>query len=529
MQAMLTHGVSSESCDDSLIIVIGAGYAGLAAAYELTRLGCTNIEILEARDRAGGRAYTYAVTAKIDGTTLATVDMGPMWMDNYMAHPLKNFSERAGFTRVPTDWDDYVVYNGSDNGENITAKWKSGRSWDVEYNSMMSSVGQYDGYSGFDGTLKEAIDAVKDDADLSDLKDRKLRDFLLYHEIVTSYGFDLGNASLRFWDSSEWLGGPECRYGQDCYEYSIHAEGLGTLASTIADDLDISLSTQVTKVAIDADGVNVTTNDGTIKRAKYAVMAVPLGVLKHGSIEFDPVLPSEFATALEWQFMGDEEKFVLVFDEQFWPDVEHMYDAEPTDEDHIYWLSGSTYLSGRPAVLTAFVAGHVALRLNKMSDDDLEAHLLAALQRMLPEAAVPASASGFARSSWSNDPLTRGCWSNFASGARPNVLIETYQTPIGVDGLSTDNGRVFFAGEHTSRWYWGTVHGAWLTGIQAAAAISDRISAPGDDAAPAEDDDDDDDSATKGDASSAVWHGSGPHALPYALSLLSVIVTRTIM
>ncbi|MGG7142750.1 flavin monoamine oxidase family protein [Clostridium nigeriense] len=41
------------------IAIIGAGEAGLAAAYELKKIGC-NITILEASKRIGGRVYTYS-------------------------------------------------------------------------------------------------------------------------------------------------------------------------------------------------------------------------------------------------------------------------------------------------------------------------------------------------------------------------------------------------------------------------------------------------------------------------------------
>ena len=40
------------------VIVVGAGMAGMAAAYELKRVG-HNVTILEAQDRAGGRVRTY--------------------------------------------------------------------------------------------------------------------------------------------------------------------------------------------------------------------------------------------------------------------------------------------------------------------------------------------------------------------------------------------------------------------------------------------------------------------------------------
>ena len=40
------------------VIVVGAGMAGMVAAYELIRVG-HNVTILEAQDRAGGRVRTY--------------------------------------------------------------------------------------------------------------------------------------------------------------------------------------------------------------------------------------------------------------------------------------------------------------------------------------------------------------------------------------------------------------------------------------------------------------------------------------
>jgi monoamine oxidase len=43
--------------NDADVLIIGAGVAGLAAAYELSRAG-VNVIVLEARDRIGGRIYT---------------------------------------------------------------------------------------------------------------------------------------------------------------------------------------------------------------------------------------------------------------------------------------------------------------------------------------------------------------------------------------------------------------------------------------------------------------------------------------
>ena len=54
------------------VLVIGAGLSGLTAAWELTRSG-RSVQVVEARDRTGGRA----LCSKVNGHS---VDLGPTWV-----------------------------------------------------------------------------------------------------------------------------------------------------------------------------------------------------------------------------------------------------------------------------------------------------------------------------------------------------------------------------------------------------------------------------------------------------------------
>lgn len=53
---MVSHLAAAPT--DKKIIVIGAGAAGVAAATRLIQNGYTNVKILEAEDRIGGRIHT---------------------------------------------------------------------------------------------------------------------------------------------------------------------------------------------------------------------------------------------------------------------------------------------------------------------------------------------------------------------------------------------------------------------------------------------------------------------------------------
>ena len=62
------------------------------------------------------------------------------------------------------------------------------------------------------------------------------------------------------------------------------------------------------------------------------------------------------------------------------------------------------------------------------------------------------------RSHWWKDPLSRCAYSHIALGSTGDVL----------DHIAAPEDRIVFAGEHTSRAFEGTVHGAYVSGIRAA-------------------------------------------------------------
>src|SRR5574341_1326942 len=86
------------------VCVVGAGYAGLTAARRLTQVG-RSVVVLEARDRVGGRIWTYRLP---DGSP---VDRGGGWLANRHEAILTLASE-VGVSTYKTYVDGYHLLVG---------------------------------------------------------------------------------------------------------------------------------------------------------------------------------------------------------------------------------------------------------------------------------------------------------------------------------------------------------------------------------------------------------------------------------
>src|SRR5437660_12932740 len=73
------------------VVVIGAGAAGIAAARALLRHGVGSVVVLEARDRVGGRAWTYRKGS-------VALDLGCGWLHSADENEWAALAPTLGFT-----------------------------------------------------------------------------------------------------------------------------------------------------------------------------------------------------------------------------------------------------------------------------------------------------------------------------------------------------------------------------------------------------------------------------------------------
>jgi monoamine oxidase len=432
---LLLRGCSPRSADAGKAIVVGAGFAGLAAARRLVEEGF-EVVVLEARDRIGGRVWTSRLWKD------SPMDLGGSWIHGIDGNPLVAIADAAGAQRVPTDEDSAILYRP---GARIADD-----AFEARIEAMAALVDEARERAGGldrDLSLAAAVAHQLRGTALSAV-DRQALDFWISASIEHEYAGDWGDLSAQNYDDDGGFDGPEV----------VFPQGFGALADHLATGLDIRLGQQVSRIDSRGDGVEVRSSGGTCG-ADAAIVTVPLGVLKKGTIEFLPELPERHRQAIEALGMGVLNKAILRFPAAFWPgDADWLAYA---GEERGRWAEFFSLLrpTGLP-ILVGFNAGAYGREIEAWSDDEIVQDAVDALRDMFGQR-IP-QPSAFQLSRWASDPFAHGSYSYLPPGATREtraVLAEPW------------SDKVVLAGEATSAEYSATVHGAYLSGLRAAAQL----------------------------------------------------------
>jgi monoamine oxidase len=182
--------------------------------------------------------------------------------------------------------------------------------------------------------------------------------------------------------------------------------------------------------------------------------------LKQGSVTFQPELPASKNAAIARLGMSVLNKCYLRFPSVFWDRRPELLGyVNSARGQWCAWLNMFHYT--RQPVLVGFNSGSFGEQLESLSADACTASAMSVLRKIYG-ASIP-EPNGVRITRWKSDPFTFGSYSHLppGAGARDYDLL---QASVG--------GRLFFAGEATSREYPATVHGAWLSGRKAAKEIA---------------------------------------------------------
>jgi monoamine oxidase len=441
-----------------VVVVIGAGAAGLAAARALHEAG-VDVEILEARDRIGGRILTVT-----DPVTQRPIELGAEFIHG-QAPDLQRFIDEARLHTVDV----------------CGTRWRATSSglrrltgfWDRLDHAMrlVASTGSPKGGRHYSRKPDRSFDEV--------LRERPggraaAPDRALARQFVE--GFHAAEPQLISARALTESGSP----GDDVRERRLArvVDGYGRLIDCLAEPLSsrIALSSVVTAVRWKPGRVTIEVARRKPITARAVIIAVPLGVLQapadgHGGITFEPELRAK-ARALDHLAMGVVARVVLRLSERFWADeryakaragegVERMSFLHTSDREFPTWWT--TYPIVSP-LLVAWCGAAPARRLLALPSSAIVERAIGALSRQsgIARRRMGSMVEAAWTHDWLHDPFARGAYSyQMVGGADAPVALAR---PL--------SGTLFFAGEATDTdGATGTVHGAIASGQRAARQV----------------------------------------------------------
>lgn len=465
--------------DETDVLIVGAGAAGLAAARELSAAKFDCI-VLEARDRIGGRIHTH-----LDSQLTAPVELGAEFVHG---KPPEVFDlvQRAGFklTELPNRHWYYrhaVLSQSSEFWSKIEA-----------LNSEMEK------FHGPDESFEQFLDHYNRKHQVEDLTSMAT----LYVE-----GFHAAHA-----DRISVLGlvkTNEAAAEIDDEKQFRPAGGYLDIAQWLHDEavahgVNFHFQTVVREVAWSAGAITVTSTAGEQFKARRLIVTLPLGVLQRQDVSFTPRLAAKEEAARKLA-VGQVVKVILRFRDRFWEELSLPADEggravlkdfafihAPDEMPPTWWtqlpvrapllvgwaggtraekllaqssgsgalgsgaVSSSTVRSGttRSDTTRSFGASPDALR-----DQSLQAlsHIFAVPVRLIKDSLVD-----FYTHDWATDPFSLGAYSYIPVGGlkAQAALAEPVENTI------------YFAGEAANKkGHHGTVHGALASGLRTAQLI----------------------------------------------------------
>jgi polyamine oxidase len=429
--AVIMGRASPAQAETADVIVIGAGMAGLAAARALQRAG-RKVIVLEARERIGGRIKT-------DRTLGFAAELGANWVHGRTGNPLIALAEGSGTTLAPFDHDDLWVRSAL--GGNVSATYPQLYG---EFESALETLGAGCGTkaagTSLDARLRDAVSfSSRDDSE------REVLDIIFERELASDYGAGPEQLSECVWGFGEAFDGGDM----------LVTNGYDRLPRGLATRLDIRLNAVVSEIRAASFQVEVIAGP-RVFRGQHCICTLPLGVLKSGKVRFDPPLPKRLSRAIRDIGFGSFAKAIATFETDI--DLPALNVAFARGEGRIFKnLVNISGFARRPAIM-AYCGGADAVAVSRMTEaavaDELTASIAAVSNSGRPQL------SGLIVSNWQDDPFALGAYSYPAAATPPDAFAT----------LAEPEGNLHFAGEAASP-YFGTVHGAYLSGRNAAKRI----------------------------------------------------------
>ncbi|XP_058797802.1 spermine oxidase-like [Phymastichus coffea] len=459
------------------IIIIGAGAAGISAVTKLFEHGFTNLTVLEAENRIGGRLYT----TKFGNYS---VDLGGQWIHGQKNNTAFELAYPLGLldTRNVTEFNEMLLdLSGSVFSDTVSENimiFISNYLLQEIPNKHSTSAKNYGEFikETFEREFKNVSEIIKHKTAL-----------LHYLEMLVLSG-DSGDSwyDVAIRDPDGYI---DCD-GDQKVNWKMQGYGfiIDVLLKRYPDPKkeipilkNIVLNSEVTSIDYSGNGqpISITTKNGQVYKADHVILTVSLGVLKEKyKTLFNPNLPDNKVSAIEGLGFGSAGKVYLLFESPFWQlkGEKSMHYGFIWDEEEIKareqdlekkWtlgVLGASTVEHKPNLLEFYIASRYSKVMEEISDEKMFSQSVELLERFMGRTHKVTKPLAIMRTQWYTNPHFKGTYSyrDIESDKR-KVYPKTLEEPIYSDEL-----KILFAGEATSLHRYSTADGAIESGWTAA-------------------------------------------------------------
>lgn len=410
------------------VIVVGAGLAGLTAAYRLEQQGF-DVEVYEARNRVGGRVFSIKVGDRFKELGAQNITDGGEALHLRALIKEFNLTLESGEKTLDTS------YYSEGKLEPLHDLLDQKKFNPESLHKQILELGKKS------KNLREVALGLLDQSD---------QVYKVIEVRMAAYeGGPLEKLSTLYIETLYYtlLGGICSSHKERMIKYAFIVGGNARLPEKMAEKLKVHLNAPLKRVAKDKQSYVLTFKNNTVK-ADIVILAIPCSVYKDILFAED-VVPNKKLLAIQNVEYGQHAKVLIPFKEKFQTSFTINNERSTCFFDHcedtlIIYYTGQASLFSEETLSSIYVKEHAMIE---------NAYYPFAPSFKCPVLAKDCASgeySGPVAYSWPADPYARGSYSYIKAGQEELLTSQTIVRGEPVKKLFAPEGEIYFAGEHAS-------------------------------------------------------------------------------